>query len=132
MAKRYYTLEEANELVIWLEECFEAIRPINQRVEELSGAISEIQNRMRSNGGSEQDIQLRRIRQDAQEAALAIQEKVTAITEIGIIVRRVEDGLVDFPTMRDGREVQLCWQSGEPTIGYWHEVDTGFDSRQPV
>lgn len=132
MAKRYYTLEEANELVVWLEECFEAIRPVNQRVEELSEEITEIQNRVRSNGGSELDVQVRRIRQDAQEAAVAVEEKVTAIIEIGIIVRSIEDGLVDFPTMRDGREVQLCWQSGETTIGYWHEIDTGFGSRQPL
>ena len=40
-------------------------------------------------------------------------------------MRRVEDGLVDFPALREGREVHLCWRSGEAKIDYWHEVDAG-------
>lgn len=50
----------------------------------------------------------------------------------GIEVRDVRRGLVDFPSMRHGAEVHLCWLRGEPEIGYWHSLDTGFANRQPL
>lgn len=42
------------------------------------------------------------------------------------------DGLCDFPSQRDGREVYLCWRLGEPEVHYWHELHTGFAGRQPL
>ena len=44
----------------------------------------------------------------------------------------VQQGLVDFPSIREGREVYLCWLEGEQEIGYWHDVDAGFAGRQPL
>ena len=48
------------------------------------------------------------------------------------VVKNVEQGLVDFPSLRDAREVYLCWHAGEPEIQSWHEVDVGFAGRQPL
>ena len=49
-----------------------------------------------------------------------------------IIIRDLQRGLIDFPALRDGREVYLCWLYGEERIDFWHEFDTGFAGRQPL
>jgi hypothetical protein len=50
----------------------------------------------------------------------------------GIVLRDIEQGLIDFPSVREGREVFLCWRFGEDTVGFWHEIDTGFQGRKPL
>ena len=57
---------------------------------------------------------------------------VARIDALGITLRDIERGLIDFPALVGGRQVWLCWQLGEPAVGYWHELDTGFGSRRPL
>ena len=54
------------------------------------------------------------------------------LTTIGCEVKDLETGLIDFPSIREGRTVYLCWRLGEDKVGHWHEVDAGFAGRQPV
>ncbi|HLV01558.1 MAG TPA: DUF2203 domain-containing protein, partial [Acidobacteriota bacterium] len=54
------------------------------------------------------------------------------IQDAGCLVKSVDEGLIDFPHIRDGREVYLCWRYGEDDIEYWHEVDAGFAGRTPI
>lgn len=55
---------------------------------------------------------------------------VARIDALGLTLRDIERGLVDFPALVSGRQVWLCWRHGEPSIGWWHELETGFDGRQ--
>ena len=121
MASRYFTLEEAQGLVIWLEETFQALAPLRRRLSELHDEIRELQDRMRSNGGGAVD-----------ETSRLIEERIQPIHERGILVKSIQQGLVDFPSIREGREVYLCWHAGEREILSWHEVDAGFAGRQPL
>jgi hypothetical protein len=57
---------------------------------------------------------------------------VARIDEIGISLRDIERGLIDFPALVTGRQVWLCWQIGEADIRYWHELDAGFGGRRPI
>jgi hypothetical protein len=57
---------------------------------------------------------------------------VARIDALGITLRDIERGLIDFPALVAGRQVWLCWQLGEDAVGYWHELDTGFGSRRPL
>ena len=59
-------------------------------------------------------------------------EQLKEITDRGILVRDLGRGLVDFPSLRDGREIYLCWLRGEVEIAYWHPTDTGFADRRPI
>lgn len=79
----------------------------------------------------------------ALEAARAAEERVerleTSIAEdiwmvqaLGVELKGIDQGLIDFPTLREGRVVYLCWQLGEGAIGFWHEVEGGFGGRQPL
>ena len=55
---------------------------------------------------------------------------VARIDAWGITLRDIERGLVDFPALVSGRQIWLCWKLGEPSIGWWHGLDTGFDGRR--
>jgi hypothetical protein len=50
----------------------------------------------------------------------------------GCEIKDLESGLIDFPTIWEGREVFLCWKLGEPEVEFWHEIDAGFAGRQPL
>ena len=54
------------------------------------------------------------------------------IKDMGVLLKDAHKGLCDFPYMRHGRVVYLCWQLGEDTIGYWHDIETGFAGREPL
>jgi hypothetical protein len=65
--------------------------------------------------------------------ARQLRQVIERIQSMGIVVRDIRSGLIDFPSMRDGRIVNLCWRRGEPLeIRWWHEVEAGFGGRQPL
>jgi hypothetical protein len=66
------------------------------------------------------------------EAVSILREEVEGLAEDDIILRDAESGLVDFPSLREGRVVQLCWRLGEDRVEHWHEVDAGFQARKPL
>ncbi len=66
------------------------------------------------------------------EASRVMADEVRWLTDRGIVVRDIEEGLVDFPSLRDGEEIHLCWKMDEGSIGFWHYPDAGFGSRQPL
>ena len=63
---------------------------------------------------------------------IELQAAVAAFDERDILLRDLDRGLIDFPSIRDGREVYLCWIDGEDDIGYWHELDAGYGGRQEL
>ncbi|PKB69568.1 MAG: hypothetical protein BZY77_04375 [SAR202 cluster bacterium Io17-Chloro-G5] len=113
MESDQFTLEEANAFVPWLEEMFQRLSEIRQELTDSKGEADQPEEM------SERLIQ-------------ALEDGVQEIFDKGIIVRDVGRGLVDFPTQQEGREVFLCWVSGEEQIGFWHETDRGFAHRQPL
>jgi hypothetical protein len=67
-----------------------------------------------------------------QVTATRLQTLIEELDEIGVELKGIDEGLVDFPSERDGRVINLCWRMGEETIAWWHELDTGFAGRQPL
>jgi hypothetical protein len=76
--------------------------------------------------------ELDRLQRDIQSAAVAIDRYVAELTELGVEMKGLDMGLVDFPGEMGGRPVYLCWRLGEPTVAHWHERDAGFAGRQPL
>ncbi len=66
------------------------------------------------------------------EGFLELRESLVGLQAMDVVLRDLETGLVDFPSLRDGREVYLCWQEGEDEIAFWHEVDAGMAGRRPL
>jgi len=61
-----------------------------------------------------------------------LQEYVDELRQLGVEPKTLTEGLIDFPSMMDGRIVFLCWKHGESEVQHWHELDAGFGGRQPL
>ena len=76
------------------------------------------------------DLRLTRLRMQGLIDQMAA--GVARIDALGLTLRDIEHGLVDFPALVSGRQVWLCWQRGEPSVGWWHDLDDGFSGRRPL
>jgi len=123
---RYFTVAEANALLPVLRP---HVRQLIRAWERLSAgqaqvvAILERKPRVDLGGPPLSDIAAEIIR--AQNAMVAIQA-------LGVDLKDPATGLLDFPTLRNGVEVYLCWRYGEPRVEFWHPIETGFAGRQPI
>ena len=132
MRHRLFTLEEANELVPWLEATFQRLVPAQEELTALQSRLLVLQRQRRSNGASSSQSEVTQAQQEQDRLGQRFEESIREITNQGILVRDVARGLVDFPSIREGREVYLCWIGGEEQIEFWHETDRGFAHRQPL
>ena len=78
------------------------------------------------------DVEAEQLERETQELAREIEGYVEEIRQLGVEMKGLDTGLVDFPAEVDGRAVWLCWQLGEDSVQYWHETDAGYAGRQPV
>ena len=122
--ERHYSLEEANAALPRVVELLETLRSASERLgdREAREALGESAP---GNGGGEPG----RI---VSEGFLALREAMLELREREIVLRDLGRGLVDFPSLREGREVYLCWEEGEDEIAFWHEPDAGFAGRRPL
>ncbi|NQW24648.1 MAG: DUF2203 domain-containing protein [SAR202 cluster bacterium] len=127
-----FTLEEANALVPWLAEIFDRLRPGRQEYLALQNRLDELLQHPSETDAPTSNEELTQARASVNRLARQIDEGVEEILDRGIIVRNVEQGLVDFPSQRDGREIHLCWIRGEDQIRFWHDTDRGFAHREPL
>jgi hypothetical protein len=125
-------VEEANAAVVEL-------RPIVERMVEHGRKLGEAQRRQRSlvtriagNGGDLPPSDLRDLAETIQAEADAIAACAQQIDDAGAQIKSLEEGLLDFPSRREGELVLLCWKLGEGEIEYWHGVDEGFAGRKPL
>lgn len=130
---RYFTLQQAERLLPEVESAIrEAVflKAEHQSVEEELRAATE---RVMMLGGVDLDRRAfldRRTRREA--SASRLKEVVDKIQEFGCLVKDLDTGLIDFPTLYRGQEVYLCWKLGETGIGFWHKVEDGFRGRQAI
>lgn len=122
MSEPLFSVDEANDLLPRIIPHLETLRDAHQKMEELQ---QQVFDSVPTNGGGASHRTFVAASRDA-EAALR------ALTEIGIVVRDPESGLIDFPSVREGEEVFLCWRLGEDKVGWWHPPETGFAGRQPL
>jgi len=121
---RHYTLEEARAELPWVARLLVAMRRARERLTDAE-ARQALANGSAGNGGGSPGKQIG-------EAFLALQAGGAALDEREIVLRDLDRGLIDFPALRDGHEVYLCWIDGEPDIGFWHELDAGYAGRQEL
>jgi hypothetical protein len=96
-----------------------------ERRQELTGIT-------KANGGGFNPRLPAEIDAGVEEAAAALSACVEELAQLGVLIKDLDTGLVDFPSFRDGEEVLLCWQLGEDEIAWWHTLDGGFAGRQPL
>ncbi|HEX2990846.1 MAG TPA: DUF2203 domain-containing protein [Anaerolineales bacterium] len=122
---RYFTLSEANETLNTIRPLVDEIQAIRQKVLSSQPEIWSALEKSVGNGGNRS---LSLLIQDFEQ----LDALVHSILELGILIKDINIGLLDFPALREGREVYLCWQLGEGEIAFWHEVDSGYAGRQPI
>ena len=110
-----------------LREAMVELQNEKKKLDRLRRELRKLTPAMRGNGHAEEAQALdERVR----DQLVTLREGLEAISDAGVLVKDIDMGLVDFPSMRDGRVVYLCWMIEESDIRYWHETDTGFNGRQ--
>ena len=122
--ERHYTVEQA-----------EAARPwVAQRVDVIGRALRELRSPAARAAFDEMDATTGGAwpGRAVAVAALALLVAAEQLEAMDIVLRDADRGLVDFPSIRDGEEVYLCWQADEPRVAFWHDPEAGFAGRQPL
>ena len=131
MRPQYFTLNEANALLSRLSDLLLQMQESKAKHDQLREKATEYVHRMSSNGHVI-EMELNETRQELAKATAELNSLIERGRELGCEVKDIDQGLVDFRTERDGREVYLCWKLGEPDVRWWHELDTGFAGRRPL
>ena len=122
---RLFTVEEADALLPTLRGLLERVYAHRDTVREKAPDVEPILAVSQTNGGgkggSEYGVE-----------AYRLYRAIGEIQSLGVLLKDLDAGLLDFPHERDGRVVFLCWHPSEERVGFWHEIDAGFAGRQPI
>ena len=130
---RYFSHEQATRLLPEVERLLRLAIHARMVYEEADQAITTLQQRVQAMGGIVVDVsKTRLLQQSREEGAKHLKEAIEAITELGVQVKDLESGLVDFPTTYHDEEVLLCWRSDEDDIRFYHGIEEGFAGRKQI
>jgi hypothetical protein len=128
-----FTLEEAQSLLPVLESLMKRAVEGRQSAEDAESGLADLSRRIYLSGGMMVDAaKVARQRAEIEAHLGRVRECIAEIDSIGVQVKDLEAGLLDFPCRMDDQVVLLCWRMGETTIEHWHTVDSGFQGRQPI
>jgi hypothetical protein len=128
-----FTLEEAQSLLPVLESLLKRAVESKKSADEIEAGLSELARRIYVSGGMRVDVgNVARLRAEMDTRLQRTRESVAEIDSIGVQVKDLEAGLLDFPCRLDDQVVLLCWRMGETSIEHWHTVEAGFQGRQPL
>ena len=128
-----FTLDEAQSLLPVVESLLNRALEAKQAASDLQEQMGELARRIFVSGGMFLDITVTRKRRLALEALVQrAKDAIEEIDAIGVQVKDLDIGLLDFPCVLDGETVLLCWKRGEARIEFWHRIEDGFAGRQPI
>jgi hypothetical protein len=122
--ERHFTRDEANALLARIEPMLRRLRDARDRLTDAE-AHELLADAAPANGGGEAGRQVG-------DAFLEVRDLLAEIQGLGIVIRDIDRGLIDFPAVIDETEVYLCWQLDEGEIEFWHDLESGFGGRQPL
>ncbi|MEC7785473.1 MAG: DUF2203 domain-containing protein [Nitrospinota bacterium] len=124
-SKKLFTLQEANSFVPQLLDLVPKIQKLSISLSNDFPDIKNAREKAKWNGGSDQGVGYLAL-------VLKYNNFMRKIDEMGCEVKGIREGLVDFPSIREGKEVYLCWRMPEKEILFWHDLNTGFAGRKPI
>jgi hypothetical protein len=125
MDERIFTLAEAQSLLPRLRSLLKEIVEEWERVRNLNPDVQKARDKAQYDGYSKSGVQY-------VESVSHLMFLIQQIKDMGVLLKDADKGLCDFPYLRHGRVVYLCWQLGEDDIQFWHEIETGFAGREPL
>ena len=132
MARRYFTPSEANELLVEVRPLAESLVEHRQGMRLAAERRARLTARIAGNGGDLDPQEPGELDEQFQRESHAVTQAAEQLERLGVLVKDLDTGLVDFPALHEGEEVLLCWQLGEDEVAYWHGVDEGFAGRKPL
>jgi hypothetical protein len=132
MAPRYFTLEEANAALEELRPIAEEMVAKRRELVEAQGRRAALGAQVVTNGGDLTPSDFADADDELENAASELARCVERIQAAGVLVKDLDQGLLDFPALRSGEEILLCWRVGEGQIEFWHGLEEGFAGRKPV
>jgi len=133
MSDRTFTLDEAQSLLPVLESLLRNAISAKKLMEEVEAEMQALNQRVFLNGGMRIDVvHVARRKAERTRAEQRAKDAIAEIDSIGVQVKDLDIGLLDFPCEVEGNIVLLCWKLGEPAIAHWHSVEEGFAGRKPI
>jgi len=133
MPDRTFSLEEAHSLLPVLESLLRNAIGGKKLMEEVEAEMQALTHRIFLNGGTHVDVvAVARRKAERAKAEQRAKDALAEIDSIGVQVKDIDIGLLDFPCVVEGRVVLLCWKMGETSIAHWHSTDEGFAGRKPI
>jgi hypothetical protein len=129
---RHFTPEEANEALVEVRPLVEAMVDRRRAHGEALARQEELEGHIRGNGGGIPPAELAETAEEVEREARELAEAIDEIVARGAEVKDIDEGLIDFPALRRGETVLLCWKLGEEDIRYWHTAEGGFAGRRPL
>ena len=130
---RTFTLREAQSMLPVLESLLRRSIEAKSQMEEIDQELTELGERIFLSGGMLLDVATCAARKAQRDKAIQnAKDTLSEINAIGVQVKDLDIGLLDFPCLVDGEIVLLCWKLGESTITHWHGTEEGFAGRKPI
>ena len=132
MAEKHFSLEEANRLLPRLGAILERLIAVRREMGEKQHRMEELRAHVRGNGATAEGRAFAMLKEELEAMALELRQGIEEIQEFGCLIKDLDIGLIDFPALRRGQEVLLCWKLGEERIAFWHGAEEGFSRRKPL
>lgn len=132
MSERSFTPAEANSALPQVRDVAERLVGLRTRMREIEETRQGLAGSIGSNGGGYAAGDLRVLNSELSSLASSVAECLAALDELGVLVKDLDAGLLDFPSERNGEPVLLCWRVGEDAVSWWHHSETGFAGRRPI
>jgi hypothetical protein len=129
--RKYFSLEEANKALPLVKAIVSDIVRQYRLVEGLQQRLSSVHRDKRKPSDDPYSEEIAHSQSELEAEEDKLRTFIEELKNLGVELKS-EDGLCDFRSKMDGREVYLCWRLGEPEVKYWHELDTGFAGRRPL
>ena len=130
--ERNFSPDEANAALAELRPLVGEIVAAKRALDEAQERAEDLSARISGNGGGLPPAQLAEVQDLVSRSATALARALERVQALGVIVKDLDTGLVDFPSVRDGEDVLLCWQLGEDEVAFWHGYEDGYAGRRPI
>ena len=122
---KYFTISEANRALLILRPMMKEMMAIAEKIRSRQPELWSLVEKSAGNGGN---VELSKMLPDFDKLDALLHQ----VQDMGVQVKDLTSGLVDFVALREGREVYLCWKYDEESVQFWHEIDAGFAGRRPI
>ncbi len=120
-----FTVDEANGLLQQIDELLGEITTLRDQLVKAGGDLESVLRHASGDGGNKVGGEYLLVLQH-------LNAYLSMLQDLGVELKDLDQGLVDFPSMREGKLVYLCWKRGEDRISFWHDLESGFPGRQPL